>query len=170
MLYVIEEILRLSNTECVYELNIDNFYLNIADFSYETVEIIKVKLNIHNQFDQLFFDTRIKVRLIDYYIKQLCDYDFIQRMGQYNGNENRYYVTLWMKAHVRARYYEIKDEIKMIVSDVVDELLRDPQTQHLFRPEYIERRVKQQETEAEKEDDNEIEINDNELSDPNEYY
>ena len=170
MLYIIEEILRLSNTECVYELYIDDFYLKVTDFSYETVEIIKVKLNIHNEFDQLFFDTKIKVRLIDYYIKQLCDYDFIQRMGQYNGNKDRYYVTLWMKAHVRARYYEIKDEIKMIVSDVVEELLRSPQTQCLFRPEYIERRMKQQENEAEKDDDNEIEINDDELSDPNEYY
>ena len=136
---MMEQILCKSDSNCVYTLNYDDFQIDCNNLSYFTLNILKTKLNIHKSFTQELFDKKIKKKLIKYYIKQLCDYDFLERMGQYNGNQNRYYVTIWMKAHVRANYYKIKEDILEITTEVIDELLKNPETQRLFRSEYLER-------------------------------
>lgn len=134
---MIEQILCKSNNECVYTVNYDDFLFYTDNLSYNTLHILKNRLNIREEFDQKIFDQKIKKKLVEYYLKQLCDYDFIQRMGQYNGNKQRYYVTIWMKAHVRANYFKIKEDIKEITKEVVNELISNPDTRHLFRPQYL---------------------------------
>lgn len=170
-----EEIMRLSDSYCVYTLNYDLFKFNIEEFSFATLNIIKQKMNFHKELSQRYFDLEIKKGLIDFYLKQLSDYDFIQRMGQYNGNQNRYYVTIWMKAHVRENFYKIKNDIREITNDVVEELLKKEDTRNLFRPEYLQRRQEMQISEAESRysdtDETEIiEVDENELIPPEDYY
>lgn len=149
VIYMMEEIMRLSNEECVYELNINDFMLDATELSYSTLQVIKLKLNVHDEYTQETFEKEIKRRLVDFYIKQLMDYDFLQSMGKYKGNKNRYYVTVWMKAHVRANYYKIKDDINKIKDEVVEELLKSSVSRALFREEYLEKRQQQMEEEAE---------------------
>ena len=177
MIYIMEEIMRLSDEECVYKFSADDFKMDAANLSYQTLQTIKHKLNIHQTFDQHSFDEKIKIRLLNFYIKQLCDYDFLQVMGQYNGNKNKFYVTIWMKAHVRANFYKIKDDIRNITQDVIDELLKNPETRLLFRQEYLDRRQQQREEEAEKRYseeeeilEEEINVDENEFIAPEEFY
>lgn len=146
---MMEELMRLSDSECIYELQESHFSFFTESLSHSTRTIIKTKLNYHGSLKQELFDDKIRKRLISFYIKQLIDYDFIQPMGKYNGNKNRYYVTIWMKAKVRENYYQIKDDIINIKNEVIEELLKDPNKQSLFRPEYLEARLKQKEEEIE---------------------
>ena len=148
IIQLMEEILCKSDSECVYSLDYNDFHFDVENMSYKTLQNIKTKLNVKNNFDQKYFNKEIEKDLVEYYIKQLCDYDFIQKMGDHN-NKNRYYVTIWMKAHVRANYYKIKEDIRVIKEDVIGELLKKPETRQLFRQEYLNRIQVQREEYAE---------------------
>lgn len=149
IIYMMEEIMRLSDQECVYSYNIDNFSWQVDHLKYSTRDVIKTKLNYRKTLNQDTFDSEVKEKLVKYYIRTLINYDFLHPMGKYNGNQNRYYVTIWMKTHVRAHYYRIKQEVKDFVKELVEELLSKEETQKLFRPEYLKRIYEERERNAE---------------------
>lgn len=146
---MMEEIMRLSDQDCIYEYNINHFNWEVDHLKYSTRNIIKTKLNYRKKLTQKTFNSEIKEKLIKYYIKTLINYDFLHPMGKYNGNQNRYYVTIWMKTHVRAHYYRIKQEVKDFVKELREELLSGEETQKLFRPEYLKRIFEERKREAE---------------------
>ncbi len=136
---MMETIMEKSDEDNIYVFNPRDFQFNVEDLSFKTRDVIKIKLNFQKELTSKSFD-ELKDDLLSYYMKQLLDFEFIHSCGIYNGNKKRFYVTIWMKAIIRANYYNIKKEIREEVKELVDNLINDPSTRSLFRPAYLKRR------------------------------
>lgn len=132
-------IMEKSDEDNIYEFNPRDFQFNVENLSFKTRDVIKIKLNFQKELTSKSFE-ELKDDLLSYYMKQLLDFEFIHSCGLYNGNKKRFYVTIWMKAIIRANYYNIKKEIREEVKELVDNLMNDPSTRSLFRPAYLKRR------------------------------
>lgn len=133
----------------------DNIYhFSSADFFKGMTLLETTRQEITNKFGVKDMNQEVIRQYIDHIIGKMLNIGFLMETGY----KNQYYVSIWMRAHVRQNYYQIKNDVADLVDRCEKELLSDPDCLKYYRVEYLQRLQKQYGAE---ETDVEIDMPDN---------
>ena len=121
-------IMEKSDADNVYHFKPEDFFEGVSLSEATRREII-------NKFGVKDISQETLRQYIDHIIGKLLSIGFLMETG----HTNQYYVSIWMRAHVRKHYYQIKKDITDLVDRIERELLSDPDNLKYYRVEYLQR-------------------------------
>lgn len=145
--YIMSTIMTKTDEENVYIYNPSDFKLTVPGLNDISKQIIRQKFNI-DQFNSE--DIGLKEKFLEYIIGKLLGIGFLASLGP----PGKYYVTIWMRAIIRQRYYQIKKDVEDLVDKIEQELLSDPECLKYFRIEYLQKLQKKFEQQAQEQNQN----------------
>ena len=146
--HIMQIIMQKSDQDNLYKLNTSDFNLTEDNISPQTRNVIFQKFGSNK------IESKEIKQFIFYVIGKLLSIGFITE----SGHKETYYVAIWMRAHIRQHYYQIKKDIVDLVERTEQELLADPECLKYFRTEYLQRLRNQYD---EEEEEIEIDMSDN---------
>lgn len=131
--HMVHIIMKKSDANNIYHFNPDDFSLTESTISETTHHFIKSKFGVE------VIDQENIQQFIDHVIGKMLNIEFLMETGY----KNQYYVSIWMRAHIRQNYYQVKKDITDLVDRIERELLSNPDCLKYYRVEYLQRLQKQ---------------------------